>query len=78
MQRFLKIKTCFIRLSAWALQVFMHGTFQDWENYFLIEPRIISGVAEFLIRHQNEDGSFSEIYAYEKSPLNKRMRSDVS
>jgi hypothetical protein len=63
----------FGRLSAWALQVFCHATFQDWENYFLIEDKILSQLAAWLVQQQNWDGTFSETFWYHYNPLNKKM-----
>jgi len=56
----------------------MHGTFQDWENSFIVEDRIISAVSSWLIRNQNLDGTFGESELYQRHPLNKKMQDRVS
>jgi CD109 antigen len=60
-------------LSSWALQVFQHASFQDWENEFFVEQTIFARVVNWLIHHQNLDGSFSDTDYYERSPINKKM-----
>ena len=65
------------RLSAWALQIFHHASFQDWETYFYVEKRIFNDVISWLLKYQNFDGSFAETKYYPQ-PLNKRMGIRVS
>ncbi|CAG7731091.1 unnamed protein product [Allacma fusca] len=66
-------------LSAWALQIFHHASFPDWESYFYVEKRVFSSVTQWLLKHQNFDGSFSETQWF-TLPLNKKMgfRKDVN
>lgn len=65
-------------LSSWALQVFQHGSFQDWENEFYVEQTIFEKVVKWILDYQNLDGSFSETEHYEIFPLNKKMGFMVS
>ncbi|OXA61880.1 Complement C3 [Folsomia candida] len=60
-------------LSSWALQIFQHGSFQDWENEFFVEGPIFARVIQWILKYQNLDGSFSETEHYEMFPVNKKM-----
>lgn len=65
-------------LSSWALQIFQHGSFQDWENEFFVEGPIFARVIQWILKYQNLDGSFSETEHYEMFPVNKKMGYMVS
>ncbi|PSN51286.1 hypothetical protein C0J52_05303, partial [Blattella germanica] len=60
-------------LTAWAIRIFKHATFQDWENLFYVEPQIFSKSVDWILQHQTDIGSFVETPWYE-NPLDWKMR----
>ncbi|KAJ9579706.1 hypothetical protein L9F63_004632, partial [Diploptera punctata] len=62
-----------IWLTAWAIRIFKHASFQDWENIFYIEPDIFSNCLKWILAHQNDLGSFEETPWY-NNPLDWKMK----
>jgi hypothetical protein len=67
---------CFCRLTSWAIRIFKHASFQDWENLFYIEPQIITRCTEWILQFQTELGSFEETTWYH-NPLDAKMQGKV-
>lgn len=67
---------CFCRLTSWAIRIFKHASFQDWENLFYIEPQIITRCTEWILQFQTELGSFEET-AWYHNPLDAKMQGKV-
>jgi hypothetical protein len=66
----------FCRLTSWAIRIFKHASFQDWENLFYIEPQIITRCTEWILHFQTEVGSFEETKWYH-NPLDAKMQGKV-
>lgn len=66
----------FCRLTSWAIRIFKHASFQDWENFFYIEPQIITRSIEWILQFQTELGSFEETIWYH-NPLDATMQGKV-
>jgi hypothetical protein len=47
-------------LTSWCLRIFQVASFQDWEDFFFVDPLITSSAVMWLINFQNTDGAFSE------------------
>ncbi|CAB3361002.1 Hypothetical predicted protein [Cloeon dipterum] len=63
-------------VTSWVVRLIKHASFQDWEDYFYAEPRIISMAVSFILQHQTYQGSFYEPeFTYSRSPLDQRMHS---
>lgn len=70
------IKLCFIfffvRATAWVVRVLGQSQFQDWENYYYVDRRLLSTAVEWLLTYQNPDGTFEETHDY-PFPLDTRL-----
>ncbi|PNF42789.1 hypothetical protein B7P43_G13621 [Cryptotermes secundus] len=64
-------------LTSWAIRIFKHASFQDWENFFYIEPQIITRSIEWILQFQTELGSFEETTWYH-NPLDATMQGKFS
>ncbi|XP_075233181.1 CD109 antigen-like isoform X2 [Lycorma delicatula] len=47
-------------LTAWALRIFKHATFPDWENVLYIDPQVFARSITWLLKFQTYSGSFRE------------------
>ncbi|XP_064467422.1 CD109 antigen-like [Ornithodoros turicata] len=59
-------------LTAFCIRMYQYAQFPDWEYIIYIDRKIISDGILFVLRHQNDDGSF---YETTSSPWNRRMSS---
>lgn len=59
-------------LQAWVLRVFSQSQFQDWENHYIIDRKLLSSCVRWILGYQNNDGSFSETRQY-SYPLDRRL-----
>ena len=59
-------------LTSHVISVFTHGQYQDWEDYFYIEPNVVGSAVMWLLNYQTEEGSFAETEYY-PNPLHTPM-----
>lgn len=51
--------------------------FPEWVDYIYIESSIFTNCTKWLLKFQNEHGSFMETDSYDK-PLDAKMKANVS
>ncbi|KAF8787021.1 CD109 antigen-like [Argiope bruennichi] len=61
-------------LTAFCARIFHKATFQEWENFLFIDPKVIVRAARWLLEHQTPDGSF---YETSQEPLDRKMDQSV-
>ncbi|XP_066991727.2 CD109 antigen isoform X2 [Anabrus simplex] len=61
-------------LTSWTIRIFKHASFQEWEEYFYIEPIIFKNTIKWILLYQNEVGCFTETSYYRYS-LDQKMES---
>ncbi len=59
-------------LTAWVIRIFQSVSFQDWEDYIYIDPKVIGSAVMWLLNYQSEEGAFQETEWY-PHPLHKPM-----
>ncbi|XP_039280690.1 CD109 antigen isoform X2 [Nilaparvata lugens] len=47
-------------LTTWAVRIFGHASFPDWENFLFIDPEVFSRSVTWILQSQSSDGSFFE------------------
>ena len=45
-------------LTAWVIRIFQSVSFQDWEDYIYIDPKVIGSAVMWILNYQTEEGSF--------------------
>lgn len=65
-------------MTAFCARILHLSTFQEWENFLYIDPKVIQNAIVWLLNQQQADGSFVEYPM--QSPLNRRtnMTSSIS
>lgn len=55
-------------LTAFCARVFHKATFQEWEHFLYIDPKVIQSAIAWLLDRQSPEGSFHEtsFYAYDR------------
>ncbi|GLH02408.1 CD109 antigen [Gryllus bimaculatus] len=48
-------------LTAYCARIFQEASFYEWENYIYIDPKVIEGAVQYVLRHQTPEGSFYEV-----------------
>lgn len=46
--------------------------FQDWENYYFVDRKLLASSVQWILSYQNRDGSFSETDDYQL-PIDRRL-----
>ena len=64
------------RATAWVVRVLGQSQFQDWENYYFVDRKLLSNCVQWLLGYQNEDGTFEETDYY-SFPLDRRLVANV-
>ena len=47
-------------LTSWCIRIFQVASFQDWEDFFYVDPLIVGSAVMWLLNYQSIDGAFSE------------------
>ena len=47
-------------LQAWVIRIMGQSQFQDWENNFCVDRRLLGKSVEWILNHQTNDGSFKD------------------
>ena len=58
-------------VTAWVIRVLGQSQFQDWENHYLVDSRLLTACVQWMLGFQNADGSFNETVEY-SNPLDRR------
>ena len=53
-----------IRTTAWVIRVLGQSQFQDWENHYFVDRKLLSSSVKWIIDQQNPDGTFHETDDY--------------
>jgi hypothetical protein len=58
--------------KAWVIRILGQSQFQDWENHFYVDQRLLTNSVKWILQYQRRDGSFGETdnYIY---PLDRRI-----
>lgn len=46
--------------KAWVIRVLGQSQFQDWENHFFVDRRLLGTSVQWILKNQNRDGTFEE------------------
>ncbi|XP_055936007.1 CD109 antigen-like isoform X2 [Argiope bruennichi] len=57
-------------LTAFCVRVFHQATFQEWESFLFIDPKVISRAVRWLLKQQSFEGAFCETTTY---PYDRKM-----
>ncbi|XP_042896102.1 CD109 antigen isoform X6 [Parasteatoda tepidariorum] len=57
-------------LTAFCARIFHKATFQEWENFLFIDPKVIGKAVSWLLDHQSYEGAFFETSL---NPLDRKM-----
>jgi CD109 antigen len=63
--------------QAWVIRVLGQSQFQDWENHFFVDRRLLGSSVQWILRNQKRDGTFEEPDDY-PFPLEIQSVSDLS
>ncbi len=66
-----------IFVTAWVVRVLGQSQFQDWENNFFVDRRLLASSVKWILKHQKRDGTFEEPHDY-PFPLEFRPVTDLS
>ncbi|KPM04684.1 LDL, Prenyltransferase and alpha-2-macroglobulin domain-containing protein [Sarcoptes scabiei] len=70
-------RTPSIWMTAFCARILHLSTFQEWENFLYVDPKVIQNAIDWLLKQQQSDGSFQEFA--QQSSLNRRTnRTSVS
>ncbi|XP_059351436.1 CD109 antigen-like [Daphnia carinata] len=47
-------------VTAWVVRILGQSQFQDWENHFYVDRRLLASSVKWIVSHQTSDGSFHE------------------
>jgi hypothetical protein len=47
-------------LTSWCIRIFQAASFQDWEDFFFVDPQVTTSAVMWLINYQEIDGAFTE------------------
>ncbi|XP_046648840.1 CD109 antigen-like [Daphnia pulicaria] len=47
-------------VTAWVIRVLGQSQFQDWENHFFVDRRLLGTSVQWILSHQTNDGSFED------------------
>uniref|UniRef100_A0A0P4XT60 Macroglobulin complement-related protein n=1 Tax=Daphnia magna TaxID=35525 RepID=A0A0P4XT60_9CRUS len=47
-------------VTAWVVRILGQSQFQDWENHYYVDRRLLASSVEWIVSHQMSDGSFHE------------------
>ncbi|XP_064466508.1 CD109 antigen-like [Ornithodoros turicata] len=55
-------------LTAFCARVFSKATFQEWEHFLFIDPKVINNAISWLVDRQGPEGAFHEtsLYTYDR------------
>ena len=62
----------FVYLKAWVVRILSQSQFQDWENHFFVDAKLLTSSVKWLLQYQRHDGSFTETNEY-PVPLDRRF-----
>ena len=62
-------------LTAYTIKGLEAASFQDWEDYIYIDPRVFGSAVMWLLNYQSEEGAFYET-EYTERPLHYAMFSE--
>ena len=62
-------------LTAYTIKVLEAASFQDWEDYIYIDPKVFGSAVMWLLNYQSEEGAFQET-EYFSRPLHYAMFSE--
>lgn len=55
------------------VRVLGQSQFQDWENHYFVDLKLLTSSVKWLLQYQRRDGSFIETEEY-FSPLDRRLQ----
>ncbi|GFS99779.1 CD109 antigen [Nephila pilipes] len=61
-------------VTAFCARIFHKATFQEWENFLYIDPKVITRAVNWLLDHQTPDGSF---YETTQEALDRKMDQSI-
>uniref|UniRef100_A0A0P5Q5G8 Macroglobulin complement-related protein n=1 Tax=Daphnia magna TaxID=35525 RepID=A0A0P5Q5G8_9CRUS len=59
-------------VTAWVVRILGQSQFQDWENHFYVDRRLMTSSVKWILQFQRRDGSFGETEDY-ILPLDRRI-----
>ena len=54
------------------IRILGQSQFQDWENHFFVDVKLLTSSVKWLLQYQRQDGSFTETDGY-PVPLDRRL-----
>ena len=54
------------------IRILGQSQFQDWENHYYVDQRLLTNSVKWILQFQRRDGSFGETENY-ISPLDRRL-----
>ena len=51
-------------MTAWVVRVLGQSQFQDWENHFYVDRKLLASCVQWILKFQQPDGSFYEPMGY--------------
>uniref|UniRef100_A0A0P5S381 Macroglobulin complement-related protein n=1 Tax=Daphnia magna TaxID=35525 RepID=A0A0P5S381_9CRUS len=47
-------------VTAWVIRVLGQSQFQDWENHYYVDQRLLASSVQWILKNQKRDGTFEE------------------
>ena len=55
------------------MRVLGQSQFQDWENHYFVDRKLLTSCVQWILKHQKADGAFEESLDYYDFPLDRRL-----